>query len=170
MFSGKSTELIRHIRRYKSIGKNVLVITHKIDERYGKNNVFSHDKEIEAAKPMDKLMDIFSLQEFHYADVVCIDEAQFFSDLTEFTKRIATYKKSVVVAGLDGDYKQDPIGFTTTVIPLADSIEKLYALCVKCGNSAPFSRRKRMVYEGGEDARIVVGAGELYESVCRKHL
>lgn len=165
MFSGKSTELIRIACRLKSIGKKVLGIVHKIDDRYGEKRISTHngnqwyDNIIVTEKLSDVIVNDF--------DTIIVEELQFFKDAFDnIIKWVEELGISVICAGLDGDFKRQPFGDTLRLIPYADKVIKLNALCKKCGDgtTAHFSRRVIK-----SDDTVLVGGSASYEAVCRKH-
>ena len=165
MFSGKSTELLRRTNRYKAIGKNILLVNHTYDVRTDQA-IETHSKIKQNAIKTDKLLSILESQEFNNSDVVGIDEAQFFPDLLDFVKKAERLNKIIIVAGLDGDYKREPIGQILQVIPLCDEVVKLTAMDMidKDGSPGIFSKR---IVEG--DGQVLVGANESYAAVSRKN-
>lgn len=166
MFSGKSTELIRRINRFKSIGKTVVCINHKIDIRSPKDVIKTHENDVLPALKTDKLMNIIFYPEFVNAEVVAIDEAQFFDDLLEFVKYAEKYNKSIIIAGLDGDYQRKPMGQILECIPLCDSVIKLkaYDMIDRDGSSGIFTKR---ITE--DEGQVVVGDKDKYMAVSRKN-
>lgn len=174
MFSGKTTELISFGKRYKSIGKRVMTINHPINLRENdiRGSIRSrNDSRIEGCISTYALVSILDTPEYQEADVILIEEGQFFGDLVEFVKKaIDCDNKIVAVAGLDGDYKRNEFGHILKLIPLADSFKKLSAFCKECGDGtlAPFTMMLDNVpidNEGG----VVVGSEDKYEPLCRKH-
>ncbi len=166
MFSGKSTELIRIIREYKFIEADILVVKHSLDcSRYSKSHLCTHDHQKEDCLTISKLEELKDNDDFIQADVVFIEEAQFFENLYNFVSNNLN-TKSFVIAGLDGDFKRNPFGDILRLIPLADKVKKLNALCKFCkdGTEAPFT--KRLVIS---DEQHLVGGSDSYASVCRKH-
>ncbi len=167
MYSGKSSEIIKIIRRYKTIGKKLLIISHSSDTRYTEDAICTHDQVQEKCLSVSKLEQVLENPEYLDAEVVIIEEAQFFEDLYETVLHAAEKDgKSVIVAGLDGDYKREPFGDIIRLVPCADEIIKLTALCKECGDGtpAPFTKRKVEF-----DGNVFVGGKESYEAVCRKH-
>jgi thymidine kinase len=160
MFSGKSTELIRRTNRYKSIGKRILLINHVLDERTD-DSIQAHCGRKVSAIKTDKLYNLREIVDSY--DVIGIDEAQFFPDLLRFVTEIEKLGKVIVVAGLDGDYKREPIGQILFLIPLCDEVVKLTAMD-KDGSPAIFTKRTSIFNE-----QILVGASESYIAVSRKH-
>ena len=163
MFSGKTTELIRHLKRYRVIGKSVLVINSKKDTRCAANVLRTHDLDVFACVKTNELTDI----DWQKADVIGIDEGQFFVGLRDFVEELVHHGKIVIIAGLNGDYKQRPFGEILECIPLADTVIKLSAHCMICldGTAGPFTQR---VVPGDEVE--LVGDKDMYRAVCRKHL
>jgi thymidine kinase len=168
MFSGKTNELIKQIKTSQIMfGDQIMIINHKNDDRYDVNgNVCSHDKNSFNAISLTTLTPILFTQKFHEAKAIFIDEAQFFEDLYDFVNEALEQKKRVVVCGLDGDYERKPIGQILQLIPLADSVNKLSALCKRCnyGTLAIFSKRITRSTE-----KVVIGNENTYEPVCRYH-
>ena len=168
MFSGKSTEMIRIINRYKNIkDAELLIINHTIDNRYGNNVVSSHNKIQIACKSISNLSIIKDSEDYKKANVIFIEEAQFFKDLYEFCLYAAdTDKKIIYVVGLDGDFRRNCFGDICRLIPHAENVTKLKALCAKCANGTEATFTKRIV--SGEDIELV-GTLESYIPVCREH-
>lgn len=167
MFSGKSTELLRRCNRYRAIDKNVLLINHTNDTRTN-NSVETHNNEVLSALKLSSLNELFSKNkdEFDKADVIGIDEAQFFNDLRTFLLFVESYNKIVIIAGLDGDFNRNPFGKMMECIPLCDEVVKLTAMDMmdKDGTPAIFSKR---IAQG--DETIMVGAKDKYIAVSRKN-
>jgi len=166
MFSGKSTEIIRKIRLLQKINKKVLVIKPNIDNRYDNNKVTSHDFESADCISISLLSDVHeNIIKQH--DTIIIDEGQFFNDLVEVIDNwLKLYKINIIVAGLDGDYQQKPIGQILNLIPLSNKCIKLNSLCNICNNGtkAPFSFRTDQ-----SQNTILIGGADKYIPVCRKH-
>lgn len=165
MFSGKSTELIRVAGRLRSIGKKVLGIVHKIDDRYAEGRIVTHNgaQWYENVAVAERLCDIV----VDGYDAIIVEELQFFEDAFEnIVKWVEKEGVDVICAGLDGDFKRQPFGDILKLIPYADKVIKLNALCKSCrdGTAAHFSRR---VIESSE--KVLVGGATAYEAVCRKH-
>ena len=167
MFSGKSTELIRRLKRYKAICYNVLVINSTKDTRSPEQVLKTHDGVKFNCIKTERLLDIYSNENFRTAAIIGIDEGQFFPDLYEFVKHALNLNKHIIIASLDGDSNQQMFGQTLSLIPLADDVDKLKAYCMECNNGtlAPFT--KRIVKEGNQE---LVGSNEYYSAVCRMHL
>lgn len=167
MFSGKSSEIIRLINRYKILNKKILAINHEIDNRYGENKIISHNKEKIDCINLKNLKPIMETEDYKNSEVIVIEEAQFFSDLYEFVVTSADkYHKNIIVAGLDGDYQKKPFGDLLRLIPHAESVVKLHALCLKCNDGTKAAFTKRII---DNDKKILVGSSENYQPVCRKH-
>ncbi|XP_013724125.2 thymidine kinase a [Brassica napus] len=168
MFSGKSTSLLRRIKSEISAGRSVAMVKSSKDTRYAKDSVVTHDGIGFPCWTLPDLMsfpDIFGQDAYAKLDVIGIDEAQFFGDLYEFCCEVADDDgKTVIVAGLDGDYLRRSFGAVLDIIPLADSVTKLTARCEVCGQKAFFTLRKTC------DTRTeLIGGADVYMPVCRKH-
>jgi len=168
MFSGKSEELIRRVRRAAYGKQKVQVFKPMIDNRYDVDSVVSHDGKSIEARPIEWSKDILSLVE-EDTDVVAIDEIQFFDDsIVTVVKILADRGKRVIFAGLDMDFRGEPFHPVPELMAIAESVTKLNAICVICGN--PASRTQRLI-DGKPaaytDPVIMVGAAESYEARCR---
>lgn len=166
MYSGKTSELIKECKKHLAIEKKVMCINYKNDTRYGDDDfLYSHDlHKIECVK-VDKLADV-SDNLIKNIDSIMINEGQFFTDLYHHVKKwCEEYNKDIIISGLDGDFKRQRFGTLLDVIPLADSVHKLSALCSICKNGtlANFSHRL-----SNEHEQVVIGATN-YIAVCRKH-
>lgn len=167
MFSGKTSELIRRLKRYKVIGKKVLVVNSSKDTRSIEDVLKTHDNVKFGCVKVESLAELVNYNEYTRADVIAIDEAQFFRQLREFTELSLFLKKDVILVGLDGDYKQRKFGDLLDCIPIADEVTKLTALCMDCMNGTPGPFTKRTV----KDKKLeLVGDTNMYKAVCRKHL
>lgn len=164
MFSGKTTELLRIAKRYKSINKNVLLLNYDLDKRYSNKEMMTHDKTGLPCLFYNKLLDIINIIEEY--EIICINEGQFFEDLIDFCKECLKNNKILYVCGLDGDYKQEPFGDILNIIPLCDSIVKLHAFCKICNNQTPAFFTKRIT---NDKEQKLIGT-EQYVPVCRKHI
>ena len=168
MFSGKSEELIRRIKRANYAKQKVQVFKPIIDNRYSNVAVVSHNGNQIEAKPVSESKDIMALIEDD-TDVVAIDEIQFFDHgIIEVCENIANKGIRVVCAGLDLDFRGEPFGPSPTILARAEFVTKLQAICVKCGN--PATRTQRLIDEKPAhfyDPVIKVGASESYEARCR---
>tara|TARA_R110002012_G_scaffold86345_1_gene214711 strand:+ start:448 stop:984 length:537 start_codon:yes stop_codon:yes gene_type:complete len=167
MFSGKSTELIRRLKRYKAICHSVLVVNSTKDSRSTEQVLKTHDEVCFNCVKTHKLTDLLTDENFKNASIIGIDEGQFFEDLDEFVKHALPLQKHIIIASLDGDSNQQNFGKTLSLIPLADEVDKLKAYCMECndGTLAPFT--KRIVHTTQQE---LVGSNEYYSAVCRKHL
>jgi thymidine kinase len=161
MFSGKTEELIRRLKRAKIANLIVEIYKPAIDTRYDQNKVVSHDANSIASNPVDHSSKILLLAE--NADVVGIDEAQFFDeDVIRVAEQLAMQGKRVIVAGLDMDYLGKPFGPMPQLLSIAEYVTKVHAICVSCGNLAQYSHRT-----AEEKEQVLVGAVEKYEPLCR---
>ncbi|HDK7166853.1 TPA: thymidine kinase [Clostridium botulinum] len=169
MYSGKTEELIRRIRRAEIAKQKVQVFKPEIDNRYSKQDVVSHagDKiqsvSVKSSKEiLKKLLDD--------TDVIGIDEAQFFDDsLVEIVSKIANNNRRVICAGLDMDFKGEPFGPMPKLMAIAEFVDKIQAVCMVCNN--PATRTQRLI--NGKPAKksdpvVLIGAQESYEARCRK--
>ncbi|AFK85354.1 thymidine kinase [Thermoanaerobacterium aotearoense SCUT27] len=169
MFSGKSEELIRRIKRAKIARQKVQVFKPAIDDRYSIDKVVSHNGDNMHAIAIVKASDILAYAE-EDTDVFAIDEVQFFdSEIVDIVKEIADSGKRVICAGLDMDFRGEPFGPTPELMAIAEFVDKLTAICMKCGN--PATRTQRLINgkpANYDDPIIMVGAKESYEARCRK--
>jgi len=162
MFSGKTEELIRRLRRAKIAKLNVMIFKPQIDDRYSKKNIVSHSDQSLPSIIVETPNEILNLSKD--AQVIGIDEAQFFSgDLPDVCNELANQGKRVIVAGLDQDYRGIPFEPIPNLLAQAEYITKTLAICVNCGN--PADRTQRTV---NTKDRVVVGASDSYEARCRK--
>lgn len=170
MFSGKSDELIRRIKRALIARQRVVVFKPRIDDRYHAADVSSHDGRRAEAVPVRDSKEMRAFLSDPLPDVVAIDEAQFFdAGLIGIVLELANRGVRVICAGLDMDFKAEPFGIMPELLTRAEYVEKLFAVCPVCG--APATRTQRFV--NGKPARyddpvILVGASESYEPRCRK--
>ena len=169
MFSGKSSYLLSSIRKYNEIGWPVFIITSAFDKRYTNDvEIVNHNREsCKADIAVKNLYDVSSKKEFLEAKVIIIEEGQFYPDLVEFVKEaVEVYEKHVIVAGLDGDAHRKPFGQMLELIPLADNIVKLKAMCKVCndGTEALFTSKKIH-----DSLTVDIGSSDKYEALCRKH-
>lgn len=161
MFSGKTEELIRRLKRAQIANMKVEVYKPATDTRYDKAKVVSHDANSIPSTPVDKAINILMLAE--HADVVGIDEAQFFDDeVIRVCEALVNQGKRVIVAGLDMDYLGKPFGPMPQLLAIADFITKLHAICVQCGHLANISYRT-----SAEEGTVVLGEKNNYEPRCR---
>jgi thymidine kinase len=170
MFSGKTDELIRRLRRAKIAKQQIQVFKPGIDTRFDQDRVTSHAGSEFAATAVEEAQSILDLV-YENTTVVAIDEAQFFQDdVLEVVRVLADQGIRVLVAGLDMDFKAEPFGPIPALMAQAERVDKLHAICMVCGG--PASRTQRLI--DGEPAHydepvVVVGASELYEARCRLH-
>jgi thymidine kinase len=170
MFSGKTDELIRRLRRATIARQHVQVFKPAVDVRYAVEKVTSHAGTDFAAIPVEKAADI-RLRLDKETTVVAIDEAQFFeNEIIQVVEDLAANKMRVIVAGLDTDFRGEPFGFMPVLMARAEHVDKLQAICMVCGE--PATRTQRLV--NGKPARfddpvVIVGAAEMYEARCRTH-
>ena len=161
MFSGKTEELIRRMKRARFAKQKVEIFKPAIDVRYSDEDVVSHDHNIIPSTPIDSSDSILLLSSD--TDVVGIDEAQFFENrLPDVCNELANRGVRVIVAGLDMDYKGVPFGPIPALCAIADDVTKVHAICVKCGALAYVSHR--LV---ANDKRVLLGETEEYEPLCR---
>lgn len=165
MFAGKSTELQRRMRRYTIANRRTLLITHAADQRYAPSGVVTHDRVSASAISVAWLANV-PRERWIDADVIGIDEAQFFDDLVAFVKTALAADKTIVVAALSGTFDQRTFGHTLELVPLADSLDALAAVCTHCGANAPFTRR----LDATDATTVAIGGADKYEAVCRTHL
>ncbi len=169
MYSGKSEELIRRVKRAEIARLKVQVFKPRLDVRYNRTNVVAHNGAEAEAIAVDDSGVLFS-KVAEDTEVVAIDEAQFFDNgLVDVCRRLADLGKRVIVAGLDLDFRGQPFGPTPVLMAMAEYVDKLQAICIKCGN--PANRTQRLV--NGHPAKaseptILVGASESYEARCRR--
>ncbi len=168
MYSGKTTELIRRITRWRSIGKRVLVINSKLDNRYsGKDSIISHDEYSYNCVKTTTLQEVDDGTRIDAdVDVIAIDEGQFFGDLKKYVLKFCEeYGKMVIVAGLISDYKREKFGHMGDLFYYADEVVHLKSLCTYCkdGTLGIFTKK---VCETGH--QIDVGSTDKYIALCRK--
>ncbi len=162
MFSGKTEELIRRLKRAKFAKQKVEIFKPSIDTRYADEEVVSHDRHSIPSTPIDSSASILLLSSD--IDVVGIDEAQFFDDaLVDVCNELANRGVRIIVAGLDMDFKGKPFGPIPALCAIADEVTKVHAICVKCGSLAYVSHR--LV---SEERRVLLGEQSEYEPLCRE--
>ena len=162
MFSGKTEELIRRLRRAQFAKQKVEIFKPAIDVRYSQEDVVSHDQKHIQSTPIDSSASILLLAED--IEVVGIDEAQFFDDgIVDVCNQLANRGVRVIVAGLDMDYQGIPFGPMPALCAIADEVTKVHAICVKCGSLAYVSHRKVQ-----NDKRVLLGETQEYEPLCRE--
>ena len=162
MFSGKTEELIRRLKRDKFARQRVEIFKPAIDTRYSEEEVVSHDSNSIASTPVDSSASIVLFSSD--IEVVGIDEAQFFDDgLVEVCNQLANNGVRVIIAGLDMDFKGIPFGPMPALCAIADEVTKVHAICVRCGNLAYVSHRTTK-----NDKRVLLGEKDTYEPLCRE--
>lgn len=161
MFSGKTEELIRRLKRAKFAKQKVEIFKPQIDVRYSEEEVVSHDSNAIISTPVSTAANILLLT--GDVDVVGIDEAQFFDNgLLEVCNTLANNGVRVIVAGLDMDFKGKPFGPIPALMSTAEYVTKVHAICVHCGNLAQFSHRL-----SANEKLVVLGEKDIYEPLCR---
>lgn len=161
MFSGKTEELIRRLKRAKIAKQRVEIFKPCIDVRYSENEVVSHDKNSIPSTPIESSQNILLMT--GDVDVIGIDEAQFFDNgLVEVCNTLAKQGFRVIVAGLDMDFKGVPFGPMPALMAIADDVTKVHAICVRCG--APAYVSHRLV---SSDKQVLLGEFNEYEPICR---
>lgn len=162
MFSGKTEELIRRLRRATIAKQNVKIFKPAIDLRFSENFIISHSEQSLPSVLIKDIKEIF--EHSKNAQVIGIDEAQFFnSDIVDVCNKLANEGKRVIVAGLDQDYKGIPFEPMPQLLAVAEYITKTLAICVECANPADKTQRKTTSSE-----RVIVGAADIYEARCRR--
>ena len=167
MFSGKSSAVLATLRRAEAIGIKTLCITSSLDNRYENNAIVSHNGDSYPAFARDALVPVLKTGEFLEASHIVVEEAQFFPDLKQFVMCATDIaKKHVVCVGLDGDSSRAPFGQILELVPHADKIHKLDALCLQCkdGTAGIYTSRTSAVLE-----QVNVGGSDQYEPLCRAH-
>ena len=170
MFSGKSEELIRRVKRAEIARQKVQVFKPAIDTRYEDREVVSHDGNKVSAYMVEKAEDIIA-ELLPDVQVIAIDEGQFFDNsIVEVCQTLADNGKRVIVAGLDQDFRGEPFGPMPELLAVAEKVDKLQAICMVC--RGPASRTQRLI--NGEpayydDPTILIGAEDVYEARCREH-
>jgi len=163
MFSGKSEELIRRLRRAKIARQRVMVFKPRIDDRYSEDRIVSHSEQSLEAQVVSSPEEIWEMLDDR-TEVIGIDEVQFFDkSIVALCERLANLGRRVIVAGLDLDYKGVPFEPVPQLMAVAEYVTKTLAVCHRCG--APASRTQRIVQS---EERIVVGALNAYEARCRR--
>ncbi|HCT30115.1 MAG TPA: thymidine kinase [Bacteroidales bacterium] len=161
MFSGKTEELIRRLKRAKFAKQKVEIFKPQIDTRYSEEEVVSHDSNSIHSTPVSSSGNIFLLSSD--VDVIGIDEAQFFDmGLPEVCKKLADQGVRVIIAGLDMDYRGVPFGPMPHLMANAEYVTKVHAICVKCGDLAQYTHRK-----SESEKLVLLGEMDIYEPLCR---
>ena len=162
MFSSKTTTLISYIRRYTIAKKTILTINFARDTRYDNSSIVSHDNIKYKADYMCNNLSEIPEEHIEKVDVIVIDEGAFFNDLVSFADNWANKGKIVIVAGLDGTYQREPFPNIVNLIPKAEEVHKLSAICTLCGEDAHFTKR---IIESNQ--QILIGGSDIYEARCR---
>ncbi|XP_055337470.1 thymidine kinase, cytosolic-like isoform X1 [Paramacrobiotus metropolitanus] len=184
MFSGKTTELLRRINRYKIAKYKVLLLKYAKDVRYEENCVSTHDRHAVPARNAVMLKEC--TEECYAYDVIGIDEGQFFPDILEFAEHLANCGKTIIVAALDGTFQRGPFGDIVHLVPKAENIVKLSAVCIICNSDAAFTRRYSAETAVGSAQHLsasslptptrpvfqfqveLIGGSDKYMAVCRE--
>jgi len=162
MFSGKTEELIRRLRRAQIAKQKVKIFKPRIDARYSENSIVSHNERSLPSILIENINEV--LEHSDDAQVIGIDEAQFFNEeIVRICNVLASEGKRVIVSGLDQDYTGKPFEPVPQLLAIAEYITKQHAICVVCGNPADKTQRKTT-----ESERVIVGAADIYEARCRK--
>jgi thymidine kinase len=161
MFSGKTEELIRRMKRAQFAKQKVEIYKPCIDVRYSEDQVVSHDSHSIPSTPIDSPASMLLLSSD--VEVVGIDEAQFFDEtISEVVQALANRGVRVIIAGLDTDFMGKPFGPMPALMAVAESVQKVHAICVKCGSPANHSHRL-----SSSDQLVVLGEKDIYEPLCR---
>lgn len=162
MFSGKTEELIRRLKRARFANQSVEIFKPIIDTRYSNEEVVSHDANAIKSTPVDSAGNILLLAS-NSVDVVGIDEAQFFDKgLAEVCENLANQGIRVIIAGLDMDFRGKPFGPMPDLLAAAEYVTKVHAICLRCGNLAQYSYRK-----AADEKLVLLGEKDAYEPLCR---
>jgi len=162
MFSGKTEELIRRIKRAEIAGQKVAIFKPCIDNRYSEDHIVSHDAKSRISIPVKEAREI--LDHANVYEVIGIDEAQFFeNDVVEVCDYLANQGKRIIVAALDMDFTGKPFGPVPLLISIAEYVTKVHAICMRCGNLAHYSHRL-----SDTQKLVVLGEKDIYEPLCRQ--
>lgn len=162
MFSGKTEELIRRLRRARFANQQIAIFKPQIDTRYSEEDVVSHDSNSIKATPVKSPSQILEMGQG--IKVVGIDEAQFFDNsIIEVVRFLANHGTRVIIAGLDMDYLGKPFGPMPELMAMAEDVQKVHAICVKCGNLANHSHRLAKSHK-----LVLLGETDSYEPLCRE--
>jgi len=167
MFSGKSTAIIHYARKYKAIKKKILIIKHIYDNRYADNHISSHNLDKEPCITMNDLNNSFDDDKYKNADIIIIEEAQFFKSLViPINKMVDIHNKTVIVCGLNGDFKRNNFGDIRNLLPYVDNIHYCKALCSICNNGTEAIFSKKITDNNNQ---VDIGSNDSYIPVCREH-
>ena len=162
MFSGKTEELIRRLKRAKIANQKVEIFKPKMETRYSEHQVVSHDARSITSTPVESSSNITLMA--YDVDVVGIDEAQFFDEgLVDVCTTLANNGTRVIIAGLDMDFRGVPFGPMPALMAIAEYVTKVHAICVRCGNLASYSYRLT-----GNEEQVLLGEKDAYEPLCRE--
>lgn len=161
MFSGKTTELMRRLRRYQLATHSCLVVKYANDDRYDNIGIATHDKQVLPAIAATRLGGLRDTAKAY--TIIGIDEGQFFPDTVEFAEDMANRGKTVIVAALDGTFQRKGFGNILELVPLAETVVKLSAVCMLCYQEAHYTKRT-----SAETALEVIGGSDKYIATCRK--
>jgi thymidine kinase len=162
MFSGKTEELIRRLRRAQFAGLKVEIFKPSLDNRYSETRVVSHDEKSISSTPVENASSIMLLAAD--CDVVGIDEAQFFDNsIVDVCNTLADSGIRIVATGLDMDFMGRPFGPIPALLAIAEYVTKVHAICTRCGNLAQYSFRK-----SNEEKQVLLGEKDIYEPLCRR--
>lgn len=162
MFSGKTEELLRRLRRATFARQKVVLFKPALDNRYSETEVVSHDSTSLAATVVYDSLEMLHLSK--EAQVIGIDEAQFFDDsLVDICQKLANEGKRIIIAGLDMDYRGVPFGIMPKLMAIAEFVDKVHAICVRCGRLAQYSHRTIK-----QNDLVVLGEKDRYEPLCRR--
>lgn len=160
MFSGKTTELMRRMKRYQIANYRCLVVKYAKDVRYDIHGIATHDRQTLPAVAVTELKEL--QQQTESVDIIGIDEGQFFPDVVSFCDQMANKGKTVIVAALDGTFQRKGFGDILNLVPLAEDVIKLSAVCMTCNSDGHFT--KRMTADTSVE---VIGGADIYQAVCR---
>jgi len=168
MFSGKTEELIRRIKRVQIAKQKVQIFKPIIDNRYSKEHVTSHSSMRIDAQNINNIEEIMTCLDDN-TRIVAIDEAQFFSPaIVDISQRLANRGLRVIIAGLDLDYRGVPFGPMPLLMATAEFVTKMSAICTVCGNTASRTQRRKLDNVENCQSQVLVGADEFYEARCRR--
>jgi len=161
MFSGKTEELIRRLRRAEIAGQKIAIFKPEIDNRYSENNIVSHDSKAIPSIPLANAKDI--LKNIKDIEVVGIDEAQFFdNEIVDVCDTLANSGLRVIITGLDMDFNGKPFGMMPQLFSISEYVTKVHAICMRCGNLAQYSHRLTKTQK-----LVELGEKDIYEPLCR---
>ncbi len=162
MFSGKTTELLRRLRRYTIADRSCLLLKYHGDQRYtSASEVTTHDRGSAPAQICKNLCDVEKLALAH--EIIGIDEGQFFPDIASWADKLANGGRTVIVAALDGTYQRKPFQSISDLLPLVETVSKLCAICSVCKMDASFTKRT-----SDETEVEVIGGSDKYAASCRR--